>query len=38
LKQSVVEHGYGSETPSYARFRSATPMGRYYTFGLKGTY
>ncbi len=38
LKQSVVEHNYGTETPYYARFRSDTPMGVYFTFGVKGVY
>ena len=38
LKQSVIEHGYGTDTPYYARFRSNTPMGVYFTFGVKGVY
>lgn len=38
LKESVIEHAYGTETPYYARARVDTPMGRYFTFGIKGTY
>jgi hypothetical protein len=38
LKQSVVEQGYGPDMPYYARWRSDTPMGVYFTVGVKGTY